>query len=150
MNPATVQVYLFFGGRCEEALAFYQQAIGAQIEPSMRFSDSPDPCPAGMLADGFENKIMHASFRIGQTQVMASDGCRPEDGHSSGFSLVLTVPTVADVDKAFDALAQGGKVNMPPCQTFFSPRYGMLQDRFGVNWMIMVEECINPESNPTT
>jgi PhnB protein len=140
MEKTLVQVYLFFGGRCEEALAFYKEAIGAQIEPSMRFSDSPEPIPAGMIIPGFEDKIMHTSFRIGQTQVMASDGCNPDDGKHGGFSLVLTVPTVADVDRTFAALAEGGTITMPPCQTFWSERYGMLKDRFGVSWMVMVAE----------
>jgi PhnB protein len=132
-----VQSYLFFGGRCEEALEFYRTAVGAQIGMMMRFKDSPEPVPADKLQPGFENKVMHASFRIGETELMASDGCG-EGSSFSGFSLSLTVATEAEADRAFNALAQGGKVNMPMAKTFWSPRYGMLTDRFGIDWMVMV------------
>jgi PhnB protein len=104
----------------------------------MRFKDSPEPCDPGMVAPGFENKIMHASFRIGETMVMASDGCGPDAPKFGGFSLSLSVPTEAEADKAFAALAEGGKVNMPLTKTFWSPRFGMLEDKFGIGWMINV------------
>ena len=105
----------------------------------IRFKDSPEPPPPGAVAAGSENKIMHASFRIGQTTVMASDGCcSGEKASFQGFSLSLSVPSEADTDRAFAALAQGGKVEMPLSKTFWSPRFGMLQDRFGIGWMIGV------------
>ncbi len=135
-----IQAYLFFGGRCDEALAFYTKAVGAQPGMLMRFSDSPDPTPAGMLQPGFENKVMHCEFRVGNTVVLASDGCGPEKSGFNGFSLALSVPTEQDADRAFNGLAEGGQVTMPLAKTFWSPRYGMLTDRFGVNWMVMVTQ----------
>ena len=102
----------------------------------MRFEESPEPMPPGMLAPGFEKKVMHASFRIGEQILMASDGCAP-GAQFQGLSLALTLPTPAEVRRAFDALAQGGKVTMPLAPTFWSPMYGMLTDRFGVSWMVM-------------
>lgn len=134
-----VQPYLFFSGRCEEALDFYRTALGAQIEMVMKFSESPDPVPvpAGMLQPGFENKVMHASFRIGATTIMASDGCG-EATPFAGFSLSLAVTTTAEADRAFAALSKGGAVTMPLGKTFWSPRFGMLTDRFGIGWMINV------------
>ncbi len=132
-----VQPYLMFGGRCEEALAFYRTAIGAQIDMVMKFSESPDPVPPGMLQPGFEHKVMHSSFHVGSTTVMASDGCH-EGIKFEGFSLSLTVSTIPEADKAFSALADGGKVTMPLTKTFWSPRFGMLVDRFGIAWMVMV------------
>ena len=137
MQGALVQPYLFFGGRCEEALAFYRGALGAQVGMLMRHKDSPEPPPPGMLQPGFENKVMHASFRIGETTLMASDGCDEGSGFA-GFSLSLAVPTIAEADRAFAALAEGGKVQMPLAKTFWSPRFGMLTDRFGVGWMVSV------------
>ena len=137
MASTHVTPYLFFGGRCEEALAFYASAIGARVGMVMRFSDSPDPVPAGMLQAGFERKVMHAEFHVGDAHILASDGC-DDRSTFSGFSLALTVPTEADADRAFNALAEGGQVTMPLGRTFWSPRYGMLTDRFGVAWMVMV------------
>ncbi|OZB63928.1 MAG: hypothetical protein B7X31_04915 [Thiomonas sp. 13-66-29] len=137
-----IQPYLFFGGRCEEALAFYRDALGAQIDMLLRFDESPEPVPAGVLQPGFEHKVMHAALRIGETQILASDGC--DDGaRFCGFSLALSVPTAAEADRVFAALAEGGKVGMPLGKTFFSPRYGMLADRFGVGWMVMVPATPN-------
>ena len=137
MSNNKVEPYLFFGGRCAEALEFYRSAIGAEIIMSMRFSDSPEPMPPGVLQPGFEDKVMHSSFRVGDTELMASDGC-DDKSTFSGFSLSLTVPTEAEADRAFEALADGGQVTMPLGKTFWSPRYGMLVDRFGVTWMVYV------------
>lgn len=134
-----VQSYLFFAGNTEQALEFYRKAIGAEVEMIMRFKDSPEPPPPGMLAPGYENKVMHSSFRIGQTTVMASDGCGSDDNKGfQGFSLSLAVDTEAEADRYFNALADGGKVEMPLGKTFWSPRFGMLTDRFGIGWMINV------------
>lgn len=132
-----VQPYLFFGGRCQEALDFYTTAAGATVDMVMRFDESPDPVPEGMLQPGFENKVMHSAFRIGSSLIMASDGCS-EDSGFKGFSLALSVETEADADRIFNALAEGGQVQMPLGPTFWSPRYGQLTDRFGVAWMVMV------------
>ena len=126
-----VQPYLFFNGRCEEALAFYRKAIGAEVLFSMRYNESPEPLPPGRLAPGFENKIMHASFQVGQTRLMASDACSPENARFEGFQLALTVPSEADADRVFAGLCDGGKVEMPLAKTFWSPR-------FGIGWMVMV------------
>jgi PhnB protein len=133
-----IQPYLFFHGNCEEAVEFYRKALGAEVEMMMRYNESPEPSPPGMVPPGSENQIMHASFRIGETTVMASDDCTSEKGGFQGFSLSLTVPSEADADRVFDALADGGQVQMPLTKTFWSPRFGMLSDRFGVGWMVSV------------
>ncbi len=130
-----VQPYLFFEGRCQEALEFYRQALGAEVTALMRFKESPDP---GMIQPGSEDKVMHASFRVGEATVLASDGrC---GGHPSfqGFALSLTVANEAEADRLFGALVDGGQVIMPLTTTFFSPRFGMTTDRFGVSWMVYV------------
>jgi PhnB protein len=138
MSSTKVQPYLFFGGRCEEALTFYQSALGAKIEMVMRHKDSACQPPAGTLPPGYEDKIMHSSFRVGETEIMASDGCG-EASIPSGFSLSLSVPSTSMADRVFGALAEGGEVQMPLSETFFSPRFGMVKDRFGVGWMVMAE-----------
>ncbi len=133
-----IQSYLFFDGRCEEALEFYRKALGAEVKFLMRYKDSPDAPPPGMVAPGSENKVMHAEFRIGDSNVMASDGHCRENPSFQGFSLSLTVPDEARADRCFAALAEGGQVQMPLGKTFFSPRFGMVVDRFGVPWMVYV------------
>jgi PhnB protein len=137
-NQRFVQPYLFFNGNCEQAIEFYRQALGAEVEMMMRFKESPEPHQPGMVPPGFENKIMHASFRIGGTTLMASDGCSDEKVSFNGFSLSLSVPNEAEADRVFAALAEGGEVRMPLSKTFWSPRFGMVADRFGVGWMIGV------------
>lgn len=137
MQTPLIQPYLMFGGRCEEALEFYRNALGAQVDMLMRFSESPDPTPPGMLPPGFENKVMHASFRIGDNVLMASDGCEV-GAQFKGFSLSIAVATEAEADHFFNALSDGSQVQMPLTKTFWSPRFGMLTDRFGIAWMINV------------
>lgn len=137
MPDASISPYLFFGGRCEEAIEFYQRALGAQLEMKMRFSDSPDPVPAGMLQAGFENKVMHAALRIGSATMLASDGC-DDKSQFDGFRLALSLATEAEAHRAFDALSEGGTIQMPLTKTFWSPCYGMVTDRFNVGWMVMV------------
>jgi PhnB protein len=134
-----VQPYLFFDGRCEEAIEFYKRALGAEVLALMRFRESPDPPPPGMLAPGSEDKVMHASLRIGETEVMASDGRCAGEPAFQGVSLSLSVAGEAEADRLFGALAEGGQVQMPIGRTFFSPCFGMVADRFGVSWMIVVE-----------
>lgn len=133
-----IQPYLFFSGNCEEAVKFYQKALNAEVEMMMRFKDSPEPPPGG-LPPGFENKIMHCSFRVGGNTLMASDGCGDEGGGFKGFSLSISVPTIPEAEKAFAALSDGGQVQMPLTQTFWAPKFGMLTDRFGIGWMVSVE-----------
>ena len=133
-----IQPYLFFGGRCQEALEFYKGALGAQVEMLMRFDESPHPVPEGMLAPGFEKKVMHSSFLAGGARVMASDGCRVEDGGFHGFSLVYSTVDESEARRAFAALSEGGNVTMPLTPTFWSPCYGMVKDRFDVSWQVMV------------
>ena len=137
MSATAITPYLFFAGRCEEALEFYRTRLGAEVEMLMRFSESPEPIPPGMLEEGFEGKVMHASFRLRGVPLLASDGCGGK-GSFDGFRLALTVPGEPDARKAFDALADGGSVQMPLARTFWSPCYGMVTDRFGVGWMVMV------------
>jgi PhnB protein len=139
-NGPAVQPYLFFDGRCEEAIEFYRGALGAEVTMLMRFKDSPEPPKPGMCAPGSENKVMHASLRIGETTVLASDGRCEGRPSFQGFALSLTVPDEAAAERLFAALAKGGQVQMPLAKTFFSPRFGMVADRFGVSWMIYVAQ----------
>lgn len=135
--PATVQPYLIFGGHCDEALAFYQSAIGAKVIMKMLFSESPEPMPRGSIPPGFENKVMHCVFRVGNAEIMASDGAQGGSTFS-GFSLSLSAATPAEAERLFSRLVDGGEVTMPLEPTFWSPCFGMLIDRFGVNWMVGV------------
>ena len=137
-----VQPYLFFEGRCEEALDFYQKALGAEVQMMMRFKDSPDQgngaegCggPGGPPGD----KVMHATFRIGDTTLNASDGNSSGQAKFNGITLSLTVPNPEAADRAYAALREGGQERLPLTQTFFSPRFGMVADKFGVSWMVYV------------
>ena len=137
-NNQIIEPYLFFNGRCEEAVEFYRKALGAEVQMMMRYKESPEPPKPGMLPPGFENKIMHASFRVGETLVMASDGCSTDKAKFEGFTLALAVANEAEADRAFNALADGGQVRMPLAKTFWSPRFGMVADKFGVGWMVSV------------
>jgi PhnB protein len=130
-----IEPYLFFNGRCEEAVEFYKKALGGEVLMLMRYKESPEPHPPGMVPEGWDNKIMHTSLRIGNTTVMASDGCS-EGANFNGFSLSLTVANEAEAGRIFDALAESGKVQMPLTKTFWSPCFGMVADRFGVAWMV--------------
>jgi PhnB protein len=133
-----VQPYLDFAGRCEEAIEFYKQALGAEVQMLMRFKEAPEQPPPGSVAPGTENKILHSSLRIGDSIVMATDGRGGGKASFAGVTLSLTVATEAEADKRFAALADGGQVQMPLAKTFFSPRFGMVADRFGVSWMVIV------------
>jgi len=129
-----VQPYLFFDGRCEQALDFYQKTLGAKVEALMRFKDNPEPAHNPPNSD---DKVMHACFRIGDTQVMASDGNCAGKPSFQGFSLSIAAPSAAEAEKRFAALAEGGQVQMPLGKTFFAERFGMVADRFGVSWMVI-------------
>jgi len=133
-----VQPYLFFEGRCEEALEFYGRALGAHVLMLMRYKDSPEAPPPGSGAPPPGDKIMHASFRIGRTTLMASDGHCKGKPEFHGISLSLTVDTEAEASQFFSALADGGEVCVPLGKTFFSPSFGMVTDRFGLCWMVIV------------
>jgi len=131
-----IQPYLFFEGRCEEAIECYQQALDAEVEMVMRYDESPEPPPPGTVPPGSEKKILHSALRIGGALVMASDGGCSGKASFGGILLSLTVPDAATADRFFDALAVEGEVRMPMGETFWSPRFGMVADRFGVGWMI--------------
>jgi PhnB protein len=136
-NHRVIEPYLFFNGRCEEAVKFYQKALNAELQMMMRYKESPEPPPPGMTPPNWGDKIMHASMKIGATVVMASDGCGEKTAFE-GFSLSIAVPDEADADRVFNALSEGGQVRMPLSKTFWSPRFGMVQDKFGVGWMVSV------------
>ncbi len=131
-----VQSYLFFDGRCEEAIDFYKKTLGAEVGMLMRWKDSPDK---SMCTPSNENKVMHASLKIGESRVMASDGRNTGNPEFKGFALSLNAKDEADADRLFNSLSAGGNVMMPLGKTFFSPRFGMTTDKFGVNWMVIVE-----------
>ncbi len=140
MNSLTP--YLFFNGRCDEALAFYQQATGAELLQRLRFRDNPEQS-AHPLPAGWTDKVMHAALQIGKTRLFASDGMGGEPATFKGFSVVLNLPDEDGARRAFEALAAGGTVSMPMTRTFWSPAFGMLTDRFGVGWMVGVEVPVN-------
>jgi len=130
-----LQPYLFFDGRCDEALDFYKKAIGAKVDMLMRFKEAPDQ---SMVSPGSADKVMHAAVHIGDAQVLMSDGRCQGKTNFQGFGLAISVKDEAEADKAFNALADGGRVTAPLSKTFFSPRFGMVTDKFGVLWMVMV------------
>jgi len=131
-----IQPYLFFGGRCEEALEFYRKALGAELVMQARFNEAPEKQPG--LPECFQDKIMHATLRIGDTLLMASDGMCDGKANFEGFSLSVTVADEAEAERVFAALSEGGLVTMPLEKTFWAPKFGILQDRFGVGWMVSV------------
>ena len=133
-----VQSYLFFDGRCDEAIEFYRGALDAEVTMLLRFKDNPEPENAGGIRPGTENKVMHSQMRIGDTLILASDGRCTGQPNFQGSALALTVTDEAEAERRFAALADGGQVTMPLAKTFFSPRFGMLNDRFGVAWMVLV------------
>lgn len=129
-----VQPYLNFDGRCEEAVEFYRRVLNAEVMMLMRNKENPDP---NMPLSGSENKIMHMRFRVGNLEIWASDGCQGKPTFH-GFSLSLNVANDAEAERLFAAFSEGGQVHMPLTKTFFSSRFGMVADRFGVPWMIVV------------
>jgi PhnB protein len=132
-----VQSYLFFNGRCEEAIEFYKNTLGAKVETLMRFKEAPGD---HKCSPGTEEKVMHSCLRIGETAVMASDGMAQGKPEFKGFSLSINAKDKAEADRLFGALSDGGQVHQPLVETFFSPRFGMVADKFGVGWMVMVEK----------
>ena len=140
-----LQPYLFFDGRCEEAIEFYKRTVGAEVVNLVRFKDSPEP--PTMMAPGSENKVMHVSLKIGDSEIMASDGANTGTTNFHGFSIALSVKSEAEADRIYNALADGGTIRMPLSKTFFSPRFGMLADKFGLGWMIMTEAVQSGEQS---
>jgi PhnB protein len=129
--------YLYFDGRCDEALGFYEKALGAQVGMKMRFKESPEPHGPGALPPGVEDNVMHAEFKIGDTTIFASDGIQIGKPTFHGISLTLACDDAAQAERYFAALAEGGQVQQPLIETFFSPRFGMVADRFGVSWAVI-------------
>jgi PhnB protein len=136
----SIQPYLFFDGRCEEAIEFYRRALDADVGVLMRYRESPEPPPPGMVPPGMEDKVMHANFRVGDSVVMAADDCTRTSANFQGFHLCLTVADPAEAERRFLNLAEGGQISMALTKTFFSPRFGMVTDRFGVSWMVIVPQ----------
>jgi len=134
-----VQPHLSFQGRCEEAVEFYRKAVGAEVTFMARFKDIPGPHPPGTIPPGGEDKIMHTSFHIGDSVLMASDGSCTGKGSFQGIQLAIQVNDAATADRVFNGLSEGGQVKMPLMQTFWSPRFGMLTDKFGIEWMVNVD-----------
>ncbi|MCC7421658.1 MAG: VOC family protein [Planctomycetaceae bacterium] len=139
-----VEPYLSFEGRCEEALEFYKKTIGAEVTALMRFKDNPDSGKAGegcgpgaTMPPGIDNKVMHSSFRVGKSTIMATDGSCNGKATFAGISLTLAVDTPSEAEKYFTALSNEGSVTMPLGKTFFSPAFGMVADKFGVHWMVI-------------
>jgi PhnB protein len=130
-----IQPYLFFEGRAEEAIEFYKKTLGAKVEMSMRFKDAPDQ---SMISPGSGDKVMHAAIKIGDATMLISDGRNSGKPNFQGFSLTIYPKDEAEADKLFGALSAGGEVRMPMDKTFFAKRFGMLADKFGVGWMIIV------------
>lgn len=139
---SVVQPYLAFEGRAEEAAEFYVKVLGAKVEMLMRFDDSPEPMPEGMVPPGSGRKVMHMALRIGETLVMGSDGSCTGTSKFGGISLAHTVDSEADAERVFDQLAAGGRVEMPLAKTFFAAKFGTLVDRFGVGWMVLADSPV--------
>jgi PhnB protein len=136
-----LQPYLFFNGRCDEALELYRKVLGAEVEMLMRFNEGPPgDCEEGTIPPNWENKVMHSSVRIGETVIMMSDGNSTSPMKFDGFSLSLTAANEAEADRLFAGLGAGGQVQMPLMKTFYSPRFGMVTDKFGVSWMVIVPQ----------
>jgi PhnB protein len=133
-----IQPYLFYEGRAEEAIEFYRKALGAEVQMLMRMKDSPEPPPPGSQPAGSENKIMHATLTIGGATLMVSDGHCSGSQAFQGFALSLDAKDDADAERLFNALADGGTVRMPLSKTFFSPKFGMVSDKFGILWMVII------------
>jgi PhnB protein len=131
-----IEPYLFFEGRTEEALEFYKSKLGAKVEAMIRYKENPEPKYNPPNSD---NKVMHALFRIGDTKVMASDGNCAGKPSFQGFALTLNASDAEDAKRRFNALAEGGQVQMPLGETFFAKSFGMVADRFGMNWMVIAE-----------
>ena len=140
-SNTSVQPYLFFGSRCEEALNFYRNAVDAEVQMLTRFKESPEPHG---LPDCFDDKIMHATVRIGKTTLMASDGQCEGNQDFEGFALSITLPNETEAERVFAALGEGGLITMPLEKTFWTAKFGMLQDRFGVTWMVSIEHKPGP------
>jgi PhnB protein len=138
-STALVQPYLFFSGQCDEAIAFYQRTLGAKLEMRLTYGQSPDKAPPGFLPEGWDDKVMHATMTVGGAVIMLSDGCERAINFS-GFKLSIAYANPADADAAFANLAKDGKVVMPLTRTFWSPKFGMVLDRFGMEWMITVQQ----------
>ena len=134
-----IEAYLFFNGRCEEAIAFYKTTLGAEQEMLMRYKDSPVAAQPGMVPPGSQDKVMHATLRIGESKLMCSDGTCSGTPAFGGFSLSLALPDKAAAEKVFAALSEGGQVQMPLGPTFWAPVFGMVMDKFGVGWMVGTE-----------
>ena len=132
-----IQAYLSYGGRCEEALEFYKKTVGAEVTSLMRWKESPDA--AMKPPPGYDEKVMNAAFRIGETQLMADDGMGAKEAEFKGMSLVIEVADDAEAKRVFSALGEGGNVTMPLMKTFWTSSFGMLTDKFGVPWMVNVE-----------
>ncbi len=133
-----IQPYLYFNGNCDEAIAFYRAALGAEQVMLMRYHDCPEPLDPARVPPDMADKVMHASLRIGESVILLADGCGTGQAGFQGFNLTLTVRDEAEADRAFTALTEGGKVQMALAKTFFSPRFGMALDRFGVGWIVYV------------
>jgi PhnB protein len=132
-----LEPYVFFNGRCDEAIAFYKEALGAEVTFLMRTNESPNPIPPGALPAGFENKVMHATLNIGGSSLMVSDGNSTEPSGFKGFRLSLGLDTTEEAERIFNALLPGGNVIVPLGKTFWSPAFGMLDDKFGMGWMVI-------------
>ncbi len=132
-----VQPYLFFEGRCDEAIEFYQKTLGAKVDMLMRFKEAPDQ---SMVSPGSAEKVMHAAVRVGDAQILMSDGRCQGSANFNGFSLAVSAGNETEAERMFNALAEGGQVRMPMAKTFFSSRFGMVADKFGVGWMVLVAQ----------
>jgi len=131
-----VQPYLDFGGRFDEAMAFYGKALGAKVTFVMRYKDAPPEQP---LDEAWKEKVMHANIQIGDNQIMASDGRQGQTPAFSGFSLSVGAVSEAEGARIFKDLSEGGQVIMPYQKTFWAAGFGMLVDRFGMSWMVNCE-----------
>ncbi len=134
-----LQPYLYFNGRCEEAINFYKTALGAKVNMMMRFRECP-PSQEMKMQPGVEEKVMHASVKIGDTDVLMSDGRCGGETKFDGFAVSISASSDVEAERIFAAISDGGKVSMPMNSTFFASRFGMANDRFGVAWMVLKQK----------
>ena len=129
-----VNSYLFFDGKCEEALEFYKSKLGAKVTALMRFKEAPDQTN---MSPESKDKVMHSEFMVGETKILASDGYCKGAPKFDGFSLTIQCANDAEAEKLYKAVGEGGQVTMPLDKTFFASSFGMVTDKFGVGWMVI-------------
>lgn len=138
-----VNTYLIFNGNCEEAFQFYKSVFGGEFQYVGKYKDAPPEDGGEVVSEEDSNRIMHVSLPIGSSVLMGSDSHSKfgDVGFGDNFSISISAESTEEADKIFGGLTDEGRVDMPMQKTFWSPYFGMLKDKFGVNWMIDLANC---------